>query len=442
MTDKASRSDAPGRRWSRREFLRNTALTAGVGAGLAGAGVAAPFVTRAYADSKSINVLTLGEGIFGEPFVKLSSDFTAATGIKVNNVTMGYNEAMQKDAAVFAAQSTELDVLQVDYMFLKGFAKAGHLAALDDGLIPADQLKDFYSDIPETLKNVWSFDGKTYGMATIGNCQNFIYNAAHLKDAGIEAPDTWDAVLSAAQKVVDPSKNRYGFVAGTERLTKAVLVWLPIAWCGGAELFDDKWHPVFNSAAGVDALSFLLELMKTMPPGGGAYTESDEVKALATGLASLDPVSWIPDSIKTADAKTKPQLATKICPMGKVRRAPTLGGIGLTVSAYSANRESAAAFVAWFNSRDVQSKKIVQNGGQPCRNSAWAANASAEPWFPSLAENLKVAKPLPQIPEWGQLDAAISKRLTAAFAGEIDAKTALDQAAKDVGQVMQDAGYY
>lgn len=426
--------------WSRRAFLSRTALTA-AGAGMAGAGLCAPFVSRAYADSKTINVLSLGEGIFGEPFIKLSPEFTAATGIKVNNVTMGYNEAMQKEAAVFAAASPELDVVQVDYMFLKGFAKAGHLAPLDQGLIPDEQLADFYADTPATLKEVWSLDGKTYGLATVGNCQNFIYNAAHLKDAGLAPPDTWADVLSAAQKVVDPAKNRYGFVAGTERLTKAVLVWLPIAWANGAELFDANWRPVFNSAAGVDSLNFLLELMKTMPPGGGAYTESDEVKALATGLATLDPVSWIPDSIKIADEQTKPQLATKVAPMGSVRRAPVLGGIGLTVSNYSANKESAAAFVAWFNSRDVQTNKLVQSGGQPCRISAWEANAAAQPWFPSLSENLKVAKPLPQIPEWGQIDAAISKQLSSAFAGEIDAKGALDQAAAAVGDVMQEAGY-
>ena len=409
---------------------------------LAGTAVAAPWVRRAGAAKPTINVLTLGEGIFGDPFIKLAGEFTAATGIKVNNVTMGYGESMQKQAAVFAAQSDELDVVQVDYMFLKGFARSGHLAPLSDGLIPTAQVDDYFSDTPATSKEVWSHDGSLYGMATIGNCQNFIYNKGLLADAGVEAPDSWPDLLTAAQKVVSADKNRYGFVSGTERLTKAVLVWLPIAWANGAELFDEQWKPVFNSGTGSDALAFLLELMKTMPPGGGAYTESDEVKSLATGLAALAPMSWIPDSIKTATPEVKPNLATRIAPMGSARRAPVMGGLGLTVSAYSPSKEAAATYVAWFNGREVQKDKIVQNGGQPCRNSAWAANADAQPWFPSLAENLKVAKPLPQIPEWGQIDAAISKQLSAAFAGEIEPKAALDQAAAGVEQVMKDAGYY
>lgn len=289
----------PGARWSRRDFLSRMALVSGAAAtGASLAGSRGLVASAAAADAGTINVLTLGEGIFGDPFVKLSPEFTKLTGIKVNNVTMGYNETMQKQAAVFAAHGTDLDVVGVDYMFLKGYAKAGHLASLDK-LIPKAQLDDYYSDTPANLKFVWSLDGETYGLATVGNCQNFIYNAGHLAEVGLQPPDTWNDLLAAAQKVVDPGKNRYGFVAGTERLTKAVTVWLPMYWANGGEIFDDKMHPIFASDTGVRSLEFLLELMKTMPPGGGAYTESDEVKALSVGLATLDPASWIPTSSRT-----------------------------------------------------------------------------------------------------------------------------------------------
>ena len=136
---------------------------AGLGCPATGASLAGSrglVASAAAADAGTINVLTLGEGIFGDPFVKLSPEFTKLTGIKVNNVTMGYNETMQKQAAVFAAHGTDLDVVGVDYMFLKGYAKAGHLASLDK-LIPKAQLDDYYSDTPANLKFVWSLDGET-----------------------------------------------------------------------------------------------------------------------------------------------------------------------------------------------------------------------------------------------------------------------------------------
>ena len=126
---------------SRRDLLRMAAAASIVP-------IASSLLARpAVAKDVSINVMTLGEGIFGQPFVDLSSEFTAAAGIKVNLITMGYNEAIQKQAAAFAARSSAYDVVQVDSIFVKGFAKAGHLQALDD-FISKGELDDYFGDIP------------------------------------------------------------------------------------------------------------------------------------------------------------------------------------------------------------------------------------------------------------------------------------------------------
>ncbi|WP_181182181.1 MULTISPECIES: extracellular solute-binding protein [unclassified Mesorhizobium] len=420
---------------SRRNVLKGTAALAGMSA------LGASFPLPAIAQNKPINVMTLSQGIFGQPFVDLAPEFTKATGIPVNMITMGYSEAIQKQAAAFAAQSDAYDVVQVDSVFIKGFAKAGHIQQLDD-LVPAKELSDYFSDIPQTFRDMYSDDGKTYGLATIGNCQRFIYNEAYLKDAGLSAPQTWDELLAAAQKVVNPSKNRYGFIAGTERLVKAFSVWLPIFWADGGKVFDDQMKPAFGDQTGLDALTRLLELVKTMPTGGAAYTEADEVKAMASGLGALDPVAWIPDAITTADSTVQAQLKSAVSPKGKARQAPVMGGLGLTVSKYGKDVSAAAQYCAWFNSRDVQAKLLVPHGGQPCRNSAWEANASAKPWFPAVAESLKVAMVRPQIPEWGAVDNACGVQLSRAFAGELGPKEALDAAVKAVDEIMRDAGYY
>jgi len=219
---------------SRRRLLQGAAA-------VSSATLLSAFPKPSLAEAKAINVLTLSQGIFGQPFVDLSPEFTKATGIKVNLITMGYNEAIEKQVAAFAAKSSAYDVVQVDSIFIKGYAKAGHIQPLD-GLIPNDQLADYFSDVPPTFKDMYADQGKTFGMATIGNCQRFIYNDAHLKDAGVGVPETWDDLLKAAQKVVDPSKNRYGFVAGTERLAKAFSVWLPTAGPAQATHLSNDAH--------------------------------------------------------------------------------------------------------------------------------------------------------------------------------------------------------
>ncbi|WP_158804305.1 MULTISPECIES: ABC transporter substrate-binding protein [unclassified Acidisoma] len=419
----------------RRDLLKGAAVASGIAA--TGGALARPAIAK----DTTITAITLGQGIFGQPFVDLTPEFTKQTGIKVNLITMGYNESIQKQVAAFAAHSSAYDVVQIDSIYLKGYAQAGHIQPLDN-LIAADQLKDFFSDIPPALREMYAAKDHTYGMATVANCQRLIYNGAHLKAVGLGVPQTWDELLTGCQKVVDPAAKRYGFIAGTERLIKAFSVWLPIFWANGGALFDDKMHPTFADQTGVDALAFLLELVKTMPTGGAAYTEADETKAMATGLGTLDPVAWIPDAIVTAPPNVRPQLGSAVSPKGKVRNAPVMGGMGLTVSNYSKDPKAAAEYIAWFNSRDVQSKDLVPHGGQPCRNSAWDANMGAKPWFPAVSASLKVAMVRPQLPEWGQIDSAAGVQLSRAFVGEITPKEALENARKAADGIMRDAGYY
>jgi multiple sugar transport system substrate-binding protein len=345
---------------TRRSLLKGAAATS-----LVVGGLARPAIAR----DISITALTMGQGIFGQPLVELTPDFTKATGIKVNLITMGYNESIEKQVAAFAAHSSSYDVVQIDSIYLKGYAQAGHLKPLDH-LIPQAQLTDFFSDIPPALREMYSGQGKTYGMATVANCQRLIANTAHLKAVGLGVPETWDDLLSASQKTVKPAAHQYGFVAGTERLIKAFSVWLPIFWANGGVLFDAQMKPIFGDQTGVDALAFLLELVQTMPTGGAAYTEADETRAMATGLGTLDPVAWIPDAIVTASPALRPELVSAVSPKGKVCQAPVMGGMGLTVSNYSRDAQAAAEYIAWFNSRDVQTKDLVPHGGQPCRNSA------------------------------------------------------------------------
>jgi multiple sugar transport system substrate-binding protein len=388
-----------------------------------------------------INVLTLGEGIFGAPFVGLADEFTAETGIPVNMITMGYDEEILKTNAAFAAKSDEYDVIQADSAYVKGYAEAGHIVPLDgEGLITAAELDDYFSDVTPVIKGMYEYDGHPVALGTIGNSQKFIFNKAALDDVGLAVPTTWDELLTAAQKIQAAGKTA-GFTAGLERLMKATGVWLPIFISNGGELFDANMCPTINSQQGYDALTYLLELVKTMPPGGAAYTESDEVKSMATGVASLDPVAWIPDGYTTATPEIQSQIGFAVSPSGSVRAAPVMGGLGLTVSAYSKHKEDAARYVAWFNSKKVQSDMIVQNGGQPVRTSAWAANADAKPWFAAAAANLATAYVRPQIPEWAQIDTAIGTAMGQALAGELTVQQAIDQAQSQVDSLMKDAGY-
>jgi multiple sugar transport system substrate-binding protein len=59
----------------------------------------------------------------------------------------------------------------------------------------------------------------------------------------------------------------------------AVADFMPIFWAFGGEMFDQSGRPSVNSAEGVEALKFMLELGKYSPPGYASFN-ADEVGAL------------------------------------------------------------------------------------------------------------------------------------------------------------------
>jgi len=391
----------------------------------------------------TITVLTLGGGIFGQPFTDLKPEFEEAfPGIKVNLITMGYDEAIKKYTLAFASGSDTYDVVQVDYIFAPGFAQAGHLVPLDD-LLGEEWLNDFIEDTAEGVRAGYMYDGKIYGLPTIGNSQRFIFNKAIAEAEGVAPPTSWEELLEACKAVNKPEKNQYGFAVALERLVKATGVWLPIFWSNGGELFDEEMHPMVNSEEGVQALEYLLELMEYMPPGGPSYTETDEVKAMGTGLAVFDPFAWIPDPITNpANPEVGEQLDTILQPAGSVRSAPVMGGLGLVIPTYSKNQDAALEYVKWFNSKDVQKDLIIPGGGQPCRTSAWEANVDLQPYFKGLLENINAAKVRPGIPEYGAVDGIIGLQMSRALNKEVTPQEAMDEAQRQIEELMEKAGYY
>ena len=77
----------------------------------------------------------------------------------------------------------------------------------------------------------------------------------------------------------------------------------------------------------------------------------------------------------------------------------TLGGTGLSVSAFSHNKETALQFSEWVASGDIQSTIYVEHGGQPGHLSAWvsdAVNKNCNNFFLNTLPTLKDAYTRPR----------------------------------------------
>lgn len=84
-------------------------------------------------------------------------------------------------------------------------------AAIDAGEYPAD------------LKEMFSWDGKAYGLPKLVNYWGVAYNTAVFEEHGLEVPTTWDEMLAVCATLSDAGVTPFGFVI--QDMSWASFIW-------------------------------------------------------------------------------------------------------------------------------------------------------------------------------------------------------------------------
>ena len=170
---------------------RRKALTLAASSGL----VAMPFVQRAKADDKILNVYNWADYI-GETTIE---DFQKATGIAVTYDTYSSTDEMQ---AKMLAGSTGYDVVDMAGISLQRFVAAGIYQKLDKSKLPNSKNLD-----PEIMKILQGFDpGNEYAIPYMWGSVGFTFNLDMVKERVPNADiESLDLVMKpeTAQKLAD-----------------------------------------------------------------------------------------------------------------------------------------------------------------------------------------------------------------------------------------------
>ncbi len=138
---------------------------------MGGAALSMPFIKRAHAEDKVVNVYNWADYI-GETTLE---DFTKATGIKVVYDTYSSSEEME---AKMLAGSTGYDVVDMAASSMTRFIKAGVFQKLDRGKLPSWGNQD-----PVILKLLENWDpGNGYGIPYMWGTTGVTYNVDMVKE--------------------------------------------------------------------------------------------------------------------------------------------------------------------------------------------------------------------------------------------------------------------
>lgn len=268
----------------------------------------------------------------------------------------------------------------------------------------------------------------------------------------LAVPETWEQVKDQAIFFADPP-NFYGTqYAGKDEAIVGRFYEMLVAE-GGQYLNDDK-SPAFNSEAGQRALHWFVDLYeaKAVPAGTTSYVWDDLGQGFASGTVALnlDWPGWAGFFNDPASSKAAGNVGVAIQPMGSVTRTGWSGHHGFSVTSDCANKDAAVSLVQFLTSEESQLAESA-GGSLPTRTAVWEANVMAAEAgddsyraeaLAAFAAGAEYAFAVPPIPEWGESVNIVFPELQAAIVGDKTVEEALNDAAEDVDELMQDAGYY
>lgn len=374
------------------KFVSMTQLAAAAALALGASGAFAAGVT-----------VTVSCGSVGQDFEfckKSADEWATKTGNSVKHLTIpqSTSDILGLFRQMFAAKSTDLDVLNVDVVW-PGIIK-DHL--LDLTPYAKDVIKDHF---PAIVANN-TIDGKLVAMPWFTDAGVLYYRKDLLEKHGVKPPTTWDELTAAATKVMEAERkagnnDMQGFVfqaKAYEGLTCDALEW--VASHAGGEIVDSTGKITINNPGAVKALSTAAGWIGTIAPKGVLnYAEEDARGVFQNGNAVFMrnwPYAW--SLSQGADSPVKGKVGVSALPAGPGGKgSSTLGGWQLAVSKYSKNPKEAADLVMYLTSKDVQKMRAIKGSYNPTIVSLYKDKEviDANPFFGSLFDVFTGAVPRP-----------------------------------------------
>ncbi|GAA6526991.1 sugar ABC transporter substrate-binding protein [Intrasporangium sp. DVR] len=327
------------------------------------------------------------------------------------------------------------DVFWMNGPNIKLYAGNGQLLPLD-GTIKDGGLN--LADYPASLVDLYTWDGKTYGIPKDFDTIGVWYNKSLFDAAGVEHPTddwTWADFQATARKLTDPAKGIYGAAAPVENQAG---YYDTIHSAGGEIISADGAASGYGSPEALQGIEFWTSLVKDgASPTVQQMTDTSPYDMFKAGkIAMLWNGSWAAGEYHGI-AELKDTVDVVRIPAGPKGSISVIHGLGNVVYAKTKHPEAAQKFLSFLGTRRAAEIQAETGAVIP------AFNGTQQKWVDAMPQfNLKAY--IDEVPDaaaypvsketktWNTLETEI---LTKVWTGEVDAATGL----KDLATQMDAA---
>jgi multiple sugar transport system substrate-binding protein len=408
---------------------------------------AATFVLAGAASAQSLTILAhpvfraVIEGSETSAGGDTLDQFRADTGAATEWLTLDIGPLHDRLLRELNLSSTSIDVA----FMLDRFASSDNLQLFDplDSCLPADDLAAYLDDLPPTMRDLVSVDGKAYLAPYRHATHALYYNEALFEERGITSlPTTIEEVVEVARKLTftraDGSKVHGLVIDATAAEPTANL-----ALAFGGAIFDAHGNPAANSPQMVRTLQTLRDLYNegVLPTNTTSIGLDENITQMRTGVSAMtiQPFARLAalndPGTSQYPGKLKP-LAIPASPDSAKEYAATTVFWSAGVPRNSENKELACNFIRTIISEEG-TIRAAQNGNGPMRISAYDdARVAARSEYSSIEQAaLRDSEPpLPASSNSGRMLDLFVENLQAAILG---LKTA-EEAANDLQDALKE----
>ncbi|UQX90274.1 ABC transporter substrate-binding protein [Jatrophihabitans telluris] len=359
---------------------------------------------------------------------------------KVALVFNGGNDgALQKTVAGFTAGNYP----DVAYEFGSSAAQLSRQPKLVDLTSTVKAAAFNWNDFYPSERDAATVGGKVVGIPALVDNLSLVYNKKLFAAAGIAAPTnswTWPQFRAAAAKLTDSATHTYGWSYINDGSEDTVWRYLAMLWQAGGDLLSsDNSKPVFDSPAGLAALTQLRDMAVTdksvyLDSGNGNYANlfnSGKIAMLWTGpwdLSSINAdidygVAYLPGYNGNHETISGPDLY-------------------LAFDHSSHRADVAVQFIQWLTSAPVHLEFAIATGDLPLRKSEtslpdYSKFLTKFPGDKVFVDNLDNVKHVrPNIAAYAEVSTAIAQMVQSVLLGQKPPQQALDAARDQVTSAL------
>lgn len=354
-------------------------------------------------------------------------EFTEATGIEVEVVTIPYAEYQQR--LLLAVQSGEApDISTVDQIWNSAFGVAGAIEALDDRIAASESINEenFFPGAWESA----TFADQVWGIPfNVDVWQFTFYNQDLLDAAGVDGASlaTWEGLAAAGEALTDTDAGQFGVGLFGHMGEDTIVVVNSFIYSNGGSVLDADGMCALAQPEAVEALEYLAGLQAYAPEGILNASSGDMRELFLNG--SLATEFWPALEQPTLQASdinwgfvngTAPEGMT---PIG------TYGGWNLVIYSDSENKDEAWQFIEFLTDPAVNGRVVDLI---PANVEAADAFLNENREGPAeILDHLNNARPRPLSPNYLELSTIQQEMVQAIFSGT-DATEAATAACEEI----------